>query len=179
MPGYVYANRSGKATPNDVVLTPVPAANFIVEYLLKRGLSGNILEPCRASEHGSFYSALKGIKNSTLDWCEIEEGKDFFEYNSHVDWIVTNPPYSIYDDFLLKSLEVANNVVFLCPLNKVFKSKKLDIKLHEWGGLKEIIMMGSGGSLGWPFGFPCGVLWFKKDYHGPVDFTRAYDWSKK
>jgi len=38
--------------------------------------------------------------NFQYDWCEIDEGRDFFAYNKEVNAIITNPPYSLINKFL-------------------------------------------------------------------------------
>ena len=160
-------NRSGKTTPNDVVHTPAQAARWIVNRYAPKGLC---LEPCRGGD--AFWRELPEPK----EWCEIEQGRDFLAWNGRADWIITNPPFSIYDLFLSKAFECADNIVFLTPLQKVFKSRKMDDKLTAYGGIKEIVMMGGGGCLGFPFGFPCGCIYFKRGYSGPTDIVRAYNW---
>ena len=88
------ANKTGQSTKQDVVMTPYHTAKWIVEHFEPQG---KMLEPCRGE--GAFYTAMQEY-NDDVDWCEISEGKDFFDYNGKVDWIITNPPYSIFDDFL-------------------------------------------------------------------------------
>lgn len=161
-------NTSSTHTLTDVVYTPPAAARWIVRRYAPTGLC---LEPCRGG--GAFWDELPDPK----DWCEIDQGRDFLEWTRPVDWLITNPPYSIYDLFLTKAFEVADNIVFLMPLQKVFKSRKMDERLVAYGGLKEIVMMGGGGKLGFPCGFPCGCVYFKRGYRGPVDFVRGYGWS--
>jgi hypothetical protein len=162
---FVKPNKTGKQNQTDKVMTREDVAIKIIEHFNPTGIT---LEPCRGS--GSFYNNIKGKK----DWCEIDEGKDFFNYDKKVDWIITNPPYSIYDKFLLKAFEVADNIVFLVPLAKAFKSQKIDKEIEKYGGLKEIVMLGSGGKIGFPFGFPCGCLYYKRGYKGDVKITRMY-----
>ena len=130
--GRVSTPKSRKVTPNDLIMTKPETAKFIIDYFKP---TGKILEPCRGT--GSFYDQFEGDK----DWCEIEKGKDFLDYDKKVDWIITNPPFSIFDKFLLKAFEVADNIVFFCPLIKTFKGKKLDIKIREYGDIKEIIQV--------------------------------------
>jgi len=38
--------------------------------------------------------------------CEIKEGKNFFDWCLLVDWIITNPPYSILDKVIEHSCEI-------------------------------------------------------------------------
>ena len=166
--GPTQPNRTGKSTPNDVVMTPQETADWIVNYYKP---TGRVLEPCRGD--GKFFN-----KPEFTDWCEISEGKNFFDFNDKVNWIITNPPFSIYDAFLTHALEIADNVVFFCPTNKALKSRKIDKIIQEYGDLKEIIAMGGGGMHGFPFGFPVGCLYYKRGYTGPITFTRAYPEKK-
>ena len=163
-------NRTEKSTPNDVVMTPNESAIKIIEHFKPKG---SILEPCRGE--GAFYN---NFPNTDKDWCEISEGKDFLTYNKKVDWIITNPPFSIFDLFLTKSLEISDNVVFFCPLNKFFKSIKLDKIIYAYGGIREVVHMGTGGMHKFPFGFVVGCIYYKRGYRGPIEYTRMYSKEK-
>jgi hypothetical protein len=162
---FVKPNKTGKQNQTDKIMTREDIAIKIINYF---NPTGTILEPCRGT--GSFYNNLQGEK----DWCEIEQDRDFFNYDKKVNWIITNPPYSIYDKFLLKAFEAADNVVFLVPLAKAFKSQKIEKAISEYGGLKEIVMLGGGGKIGFPFGFPCGCLYYKRGYKGDVKITKLF-----
>ena len=164
--GPTQPNRTGKGTANDIVMTPLATAETIMDYFKPQG---TILEPCRGT--GIFYNLMDPSKR---DWCEITDNKDFFEYNKKVDWIITNPPFSIFDTFLQKSFETANNVVFFAPLSKVFKSMKVDTMIREYGGIKEITHMGGGGRHGFPFGFAIGCIHYKRNYKGDIKYTKMY-----
>jgi hypothetical protein len=163
---FVKPNKTGRQNQTDKVMTREDVAIKIIKYFNPSGL---ILEPCRGS--GSFYNNIQGKK----DWCEIDEKRDFFDYDKKIDWIITNPPYSIYDKFLLKAFEVSNNIVFLVPLAKAFKSQKIEEAISNYGGLKEIVMLGGGGKIGFPFGFPCGCLYYKRGYKGNVKITKLFN----
>ena len=167
--GPTQPNKTGTSTPNDVVMTPQETANWIVDYYKP---TGRVLEPCRGD--GKFYN-----RPEFTDWCEISEGLDFFDFNDKVDWIITNPPFSIYDAFLTKAFEVADNVVFFCPINKMCKSQRIDRMIEEYGGLKEVILMGGGGLHDFPFGFPVGCLYYKRNHKGDIKWTRNYPIRKE
>ena len=83
--GSVSTPKERKKTPNDVVMTNPNTAKWIVDYFAPRG---KLLEPCKGND--AFYNSLKNYGDT--DWCEILEGKDFFNYTKKVDWIITNPP---------------------------------------------------------------------------------------
>ena len=149
------ANRTNIATASDMVMTPPYVARLIVDYFVP---SGKCLDPC--SGNNAFYNALPNPK----DWCEITKGRDFFDYTDKVDWIITNPPYSIYDKFLQHSFHIADNVVFFVLIAKAFKSLSIERMVIEYGGLKEIVIMGGGNKFGFAFGFPVGCLYYKRGY---------------
>lgn len=159
--GPAKANRTGKATANDRVMTPRPLARQIVHYF---PIAGKALEPCMGD--GAFLEPLAGIVET--DWCEVDKGRDFFDYTGKVDWIVTNPPYSIYDRFLSKCFEVADNVVLLVPLSKTLKSIRIERMVDAYGGLRSIHILGGGGVAGFPFGFLTGVVHYERGYKGPI-----------
>lgn len=157
--GPAKANRTGKATANDSVMTPDDLAVRIANAF---PIGGKVLEPC--SGDGAFLRALP----VGTEWCEIKEGKDFFDYSGKVDWIVTNPPYSIYDRFLAKCFQVADNVVLLVPLSKTLKSIRIERMVDDYGGLRSINILGGGGVAGFPFGFLTGVAHYQRGYTGPI-----------
>ena len=143
--------------PADVVLTPDFVSKFIVDFI---NPSGKCLDPCRGK--GAFYKFLP----AGSDYCEIEEGKDFFDYNNKVDYIIGNPPYSIFESFLRKSFELSDNVSYLVPTNKIFQRQVIMDLISKWGGVKSIIIFGSGQLIGFPFGFSVGNFHFQKNYKG-------------
>lgn len=145
--------------PNDDVFTPEPIAEKIVKMFQP---TGRILEPCKGK--GAF---MKYLPNGT-EWCEITEGRDFFDYKEKVDWLVTNPPYSIFNKFLEHSFEIADNVVFLTPVAKVLKSWGTIMKIKQYGGIKKIWFV-PANRCGFPFGFPCGAFHFQRNYKGSME----------
>lgn len=122
-------------------------------------ISGKVLEPCKGE--GAF---LKYLPSDT-DWCEIADGKNFYDYNQKVDWIVTNPPYSDFNRFLEHSFDLADNVVLLVPVAKMFKSMGTLQAIYKYGGFVEIHTLPSNMA-GFPFGFPSAVYYLKKGYCG-------------
>jgi hypothetical protein len=154
-------NKTSMATASDFVLTNPETAKWIVQYF--NDYTGILLDPC-AGEDAFYKNFPKGMGMR----CEIKDGIDFFGWdnNNKVKWIITNPPYSIYDLFLEKSFAVSDNVVFFVPIAKAFKSNKVQKMVSEYGGLKEIIYMGSGSKHGFSFGFPVGCLHYQKNYKG-------------
>lgn len=148
-----------KFNPNDVVLTPVEVAVDILQHF---NPTGRQLDPCKGE--GAFYDNMTGDRH----WCEISKGVDFFTQSGRFDWIVSNPPYSSFTPFLCHSLMLADNVVYLIPLNKIFSSKAKLQLIRSWGGVKHIRHYGSGRDVGFPFGFAVGAVHFERGYRGPI-----------
>lgn len=146
--------------PADIVYTPESVSKQIIEYLKPEGLC---LDPCKGD--GAFYKFLP----EGSDYCEIREGKDFFQYERKVSWVIGNPPYSIFLEFMEKSFEIADNVSFLVPTNKVFQRQIIMDRINKWGGVRSAIIYGSGTLIGFPFGFSVGNFHFQKDYKGPCE----------
>lgn len=122
--------------PSDVVYTPENVARDIVDFFKP---TGRILEP--ACGEGVF---LKYLPPCTK-WCEIEKGRDFFAENRNFDWIVGNPPYSIFLEWLEHTFTLANDVVYLVPTNKVFQSFRVMDLIDKYGGIRAIRNYGGGG----------------------------------
>lgn len=156
-------NRTNKATASDFVLTNDKTAQWIINYFKPQG---SILDP--SAGNNAFYDKFL---NTEKYRCEIKDGIDFFHWNKKVDWIITNPPYSIYDKFLEHAFKIADNVVFFVPIAKAFKSNKVQRMVKQYGGLKEIIYMGGGSRHGFAFGFPVGCLYYKRNYNGDCKIT--------
>lgn len=160
-------NKTDKATAADTVYTKDETAQFIIDYFNPKGI---ILDASAGKD--AFYSKYK---NEIKHRCEINDGIDFFEWSKKVDWIITNPPYSIYDKFLEHAFNVSDNVVFFCPIAKAFKSNKIQKMVDNFGGLKEIIYMGGGSKHGFAFGFPVGCLYYQRNYKdGLCKITNIY-----
>lgn len=143
--------------PSDIVYTPNRISEHIVRWLNPKG---KCLDPCKGD--GAFYNYLP----AGSDYCEIQEGLDFLKYNHKVDWIIGNPPYSIFEEFLVKSFQLADNVSFLVPTNKVFQRQLIMELINSYGGIKSMIIYGSGSIIGFPFGFSVGNFHFQKNYKG-------------
>jgi hypothetical protein len=50
-----------------------------------------VLEPFKGE--GSFYNNFPD--NVIKEWTEIQEGKDYQDYNKDIDWVISNPPFRL------------------------------------------------------------------------------------
>lgn len=144
----------------DIVYTPAHIVKDMLDWLKP---TGTCLDPCYGD--GAFHKQLP----PDAEWCELRQGKDFFDYEKHVDWIIGNPPYSIFEDWLQHSFDLAENVVYILPTNKVFQRQLIMRMINDWGGIKGIRVYGGGSVVGFPFGFSVGAFHFAKNYGGPCE----------
>lgn len=144
--------------PNDDISTPFEISKMIIDMF---DINGKVLDAFMGN--GSFYNQYPNYCEK--DWCEIKNGRDFFDYNEEVDWIITNPPYSILDDVLDHSFEISKNIVYLVPLSKVVSSMGRIRKIKKYGGVPSIYIL-SASKCNFPFGFPACAIYFKRNYDG-------------
>lgn len=146
---------------DDVVQTPKDLARKIVDHFKP---TGEILEPCKGE--GNFLDEMP----VGTHWCEIKEGKDFFNWSQPVDWIMTNPPWSKIRPFLQHSMSVASDIVFLMTINHLWtKARIRDIKSHGFG-VKEICIVDSPKTFP-QSGFQLGVVHLSKGWSGSITFS--------
>lgn len=131
----------------DKVMTSDRTAKDMVDYLSKYFEKWqSFLEPCRWT--GNIYKLLPDNKYR----CEIDEWKDFYNHIGKSDWIITNPPYSDFDNFLDKCMEVAKNIALLVPLAKPFSSLTRINKIKKYWWIVEIKVLPYSGGIAWfPF----------------------------
>ena len=149
-----------KRRPNtkDIVATPQYVAHEIVKRFAPAGVC---LDPCRGN--GVFQKLLP----PGALWCELSEGVDFFEFRQRVDWIVGNPPYSVFHPWLMHSFTLADEIVYLIPLHKIFSGAKYLDAIADFGGIKAILHIGSATILpGFPVGFAIGAVHFSRGFKG-------------
>jgi hypothetical protein len=151
------------APEKDLVMTPRWLALDILNHFQP---SGKYLDPCKGE--GAFYDQCD---LADKDWCELCEGKDFLSYENKVDWIITNPPWSKMRQFLVRGMEVADNVVYLTTINHyTTKARMQDIKQMGFG-LKEIFCVPTPEKP-WPaLGFQLAAVHLQKAYKGDTKIT--------
>lgn len=153
----------------DRIYTPPELAQQIVDHFKP---SGSMLEPCYGK--GAFFNAMQLYSRHPIHFSEIDMGYDFLDINPrefHFDWIITNPPWSLFRKFLLKSMEVADNIVFLANLN-VWCSKCRIREIKENGfGAKEALLVPTPPAPWRQTGFQLAATHIQKGYTGPLYFS--------
>jgi hypothetical protein len=135
----------GRTSPaTDLVNTPLALARQIVAHFRP---TGRALDPCRGPEQ-PFYIAMSeaGLE---VEWCEIAEGRDFFDHTAHVDWIVTNPPWSQMLPWLRHSMTIADHVVLLGALGAFMFRYRMAAISQAGFGLKEALLLDYPRAPGW------------------------------
>jgi len=97
-----------KEKPSDVFYTPKPVALRMIEMC--GDLEGaKVLDPCKGG--GIFYENLPD--SCEKFYCEITEGKDFFSFTDKVDWVIGNPPYSLWDRWIDHTVKITNRFCYI------------------------------------------------------------------
>ena len=82
-------------------------------------------EPCRGD--GRIHFFLEEEQKLPCTYSEINEGKDFFDWEEGTDLILTNPPFSIAREFIDHSLATCETCIMLLRINYLGS-----IGRHEW-----------------------------------------------
>ncbi len=151
-----------KLAPRDAIFTPDWCAKDMIDFFKP---TGKILEPCMGD--GAF---LRYLPEGT-PWCEIDKGRDFFAWNEQVDWIVTNPPYSIFNEFLFHGFSVCENIVYLIALSKFFTAYGLLTEVKKRGWIKHARIYGTGSKLKFPNGNAYAAVYFKRGWSGDTSWS--------
>ena len=123
MKGKNFSLKSNKRNKNDYYQTPYGMTRQLLEV---ENFEGKILEPsCGA---GAIVKVLRD-HNKLVDYCDLNNEfsltgifknfKDFVNDDfDRYDNIITNPPYSLAKEFILKAKQITNNkIAMLLPLN--------------------------------------------------------------
>ena len=154
--------RTQPKTGADVFFTPEWCAKDMINFFKPFGM---ILDPCRGD--GIFFNNLP----AGSDWCEVLDGRDFYEHSSHVDWIISNPPYSDLREWINHSFLVADNIVYIVPIKNIFSAFGLVTEIRKYGGIKHIRYYGTGKLVDFPMGNAVGAVHFQRDYKGPIEIS--------
>lgn len=154
---------------HDLVQTPQSMANLIVGHF---NPTGRVLDPARGT--GAFFDALSRSASSTVDWCELTEGRDFFLHTEHYNWIITNPPWSKIAPFLQHAMKRADHVVFLVTLTHLDTRYRDKMIVDAGFGRREALLLPHPPAP-WPSsGFLLCAYHLERGYTGDLRFNRKY-----
>lgn len=152
----------GEMKRGDRVYTPRPVVRDMIKAFGVPDVY--VLEPFKGG--GAFTD-----ERPLWAWCEIDEGRDFLDWNQPIGWIVSNPPYSKLRPVWNHAAKYADNIVFLIPFRNWVSGAGFVRETQAYGNPVHIRVYGTGGSLGFPMG-NCivGVHW-KRDYRGGTTWS--------
>jgi hypothetical protein len=123
-----------RAAPNDVFYTPSSVVKRHLE-MIERLPTDKWLDPFKGE--GAYYDEFPENK----DWCEISNGRDFFDYVEPVDIIVSNPPYSCLDRVLEHSVSLKANIISYLIGQQNLTAKRIEYMNKEGYGLSKICLL--------------------------------------
>jgi len=141
-------NIKQRETPNDVFITPLKLAKYNID-MIEYNKDEIWYDPFK--NNGSYYNQFP---NENKLWSEILDGKDFFTFDEKVDIISSNPPYSMIDKVLEKSVSLKPRIIsYLVGINNL-TAKRMEYmesngyyitKLHmckvfKWYGMSMIVI---------------------------------------
>jgi len=176
--GKAYAHKSGQRQ-GDLYHTPKSLV-WVAEDIIKDEFLIQILEPCAGQKYTPIVEALERI-NMTVDYNDLFafDGKDYLKDEFFIDYnqIITNPPFSLWDEFVLKAKTHCNKFMFIGRLNYFGTQSRLEKGI--WNNLKGIYPFSRYVDYQTPYRddglFHVGAMataWFLWDmeYTGKLDF---------
>ena len=97
-----------KLSPNDVFHTPPVVAKLMIEMCDIKP-TDTVLDPSKG-DNGVFYN---NFPECNKDYCEITEDKDFFDYDKKVDWVIGNPPYSLWNKWIDHTMKITDKFCYI------------------------------------------------------------------
>jgi hypothetical protein len=139
---------------NDKIYTPEPLVRKCLKFVPFED-GDMVLDAARGG--GVFYNNFPD--NVHKDWCEIDDGRDYLLYQGQVDWVVTNPPFSVLNSWFRKTCDVAEKgFAFIQTLHSItpkrleyLRSRGLElnfihiVKVHNWYGMTVFCIYTRGG----------------------------------
>jgi hypothetical protein len=112
-----------QAVVYDELYTPVYAVKPILPYIPK----GSTIWECTGN--GSTITAVLKAHRFNIKETHIDDGIDFLKDNSPFDYdiIVTNPPYSLKNQFLKRAFELGKPFAFLLPITTLTSKARSDL----------------------------------------------------
>ena len=105
----------------DELYTPDIAIQMIIPYIPKHIKT---VWECTAHEESKIVNILRNCGYEVIS-THIKDGYNFFNYvPKHFDMTITNPPYSLKDDFLARGFQLGKPFMFLLPLTTLEGSKR-------------------------------------------------------
>ena len=148
-------------TANDVFITPLELAKKAID-MIEYENTDIWYDPFKNS--GNYYNQYP---NDNKLYSEILEDKDFFDFNEKIDIICSNPPYSIMDKVIEKSIELKPRVINYLIGVGTLTARRLEMFENAGYGLTQIHMCKVYKWYGMSF-----IVQFEKDKQSIISFDR-------
>lgn len=150
-----------RSKANDVFITPIKLSKKHIN-LIEYEDSDIWYDPFKNS--GNYYN---NFPNDCKVWSEILEGKDFFNFDMEVDIICSNPPYSMIDKVLEKSISLnPHTISYLIGVNNL-TAKRIETMNKAGYGLYKCVMLKVWDWFGLSY-----IVYFKKGVENCIDIDR-------
>ena len=146
---------------NDLFFTPVEVAKKCISTMPVA--NGDVLYDPFYGDTGPFYEHFREPR----EWAEIRMGRDFFDRTEPVDFICSNPPFSILTQVLQHSCKVCRKGFGYIILSTALTLSRLNLcRSHGF----ELTRVGLIQNRRW-FGYPCLFVVFERGGAGVLSFA--------
>ena len=134
--GKAYANRKPiEQRPDaDFYSTPFSLTRELMK-LIDIPKQSTFYEPCAGN--GAITKVLKEHDYNVIEDDIRTTKKDFLDYDGKVPYLITNPPFSLFDDIVLKAQQITEKQYIILLKTNFFGAYKRN-ELGVWKHLKEL-----------------------------------------
>lgn len=156
-----------RPSSNDIFYTPINLVETHLQYVKKYVVDGDVILDGFYGT-GNYYNSYSKFFKGSFEYTEIEMGKDFFEYEKKVDVIISNPPYSIIDKILEKSVSLEPHTISYLIGQNNLTCKRIEYMNTNGYFLDRLFFT---KVFKW-FGMSCIVVFTKKSTKNCIDYDR-------
>lgn len=103
-------NVKHRSSANDKFYTPLSLVKIHLDKFRDIPDGSTIFEPFYGD--GAYFKQMQEkFPTCHLNYTEIDMGLDFFKFDDKIDYIISNPPYSIIDKVLEKSVSLKPKII--------------------------------------------------------------------
>jgi len=108
----------------------------------------------------SFYRLMDA---DNRDWCNsLASNRDFMTYKAQANYIMGCPPFAMFTECLTHGMCLANDVVLVTPLNRIFERKNVDAMADMDFTIREIFVLKDDKRLP-NLNSHIGAVWYTKN----------------
>ena len=165
-------NIKQREVANDVFYTPKELAIQLINQI-DYSKNDYLYDPFLGQ--GAFYD---NFNHDLKEWAEIDQGRDFFSYEptNKIDWIISNPPFSILTDVLIHSTNICSKgFAYIMPTYSLSYSRINLMSLYGFE-LTKIVFFQNPKS--WEIGFQMCYVVFEKNVRNKTHTIKTLNLQK-